>query len=514
MVFYLAHLLVALIVCNYTQAFQFTVNLPDSAQTKIEECIQKSRNSPVIPWQAEMACGHEYYANLGANNLTEEDWAVFETATEEGFGHTPPSFGISARREIRTLSKKEWEIVTDVFRKLYDKGVLQSFGRLHGNAILNVHRGAAFLPWHRVFLAHFEQEMKKINPSVSLPYWDYTIDYDIPQPYDTVMWTPCFFGDNNDTVSTSSFQFLYGAHGAVIARHIAEDCSSSRFINKTDMDRLKGFCRFEDITTGANTTKEKMVHNLEHLHNGVHNYIGGDMGVVQNSAYDPIFWFHHAFIDYIWESYREHQTANCGDIDIESDYRKENDTGRKGILKQGYNDTLFGYHHLKNKDGLWRNWTKVFFNYETQPACGGKCTGEYLYCDDKKRCLSRTTDACKEKSTREKRESEESLVPQISCMSGTKFSGLKGDGRTIDTSKEESAAILKNIRQDILKNIRQEPETEEDRDPSPERFGFVVIGICVGVACTIAVFLIVRLWRNRNKLPTYHQPNIPLTQET
>jgi tyrosinase len=49
-------------------------------------------------------------------------------------------------------------------------------------------------------------------------------------------------------------------------------------------------------------------HNLESLHDSVHDYIGGDMGVVENSAYDPIFWFHHAFIDYIWESFREHQT--------------------------------------------------------------------------------------------------------------------------------------------------------------------------------------------------------------
>jgi hypothetical protein len=63
----------------------------------------------------------------------------------------------------------------------------------------------------------------------------------------------------------------------------------------------------KDITTGADT--EETGHNLETLHDSVHDYIGGDMGVVENSAYDPIFWFHHAFIDYIWESYRGHQTA-------------------------------------------------------------------------------------------------------------------------------------------------------------------------------------------------------------
>ncbi|XP_060569910.1 putative tyrosinase-like protein tyr-3 isoform X4 [Ruditapes philippinarum] len=489
---YLAHLLVALIVCNYTQAaYQFIVNLPDSAQTEIEECIQMSRNSPVIPWQAELACGHEYFAKLGPNDLTDEDSEVFERMTEERFGHTPPSFGISTRREIRTLSEKEWKNVTDVFRKLYETGVLQSFGRLHGKVKLRAHKGGAFLPWHRVFLAHFEQEMKKINPTVSLPYWDYTIDFEIPQPYESVLWTQCYYGENTDTVQSGSFKLMYGAHGTVIARQLAENFYSTRLISKTDMDRLKGFCSFEDITTG--TDKEETDHNLETLHDGVHDYIGGDMGVVENSAYDPIFWFHHAFIDYIWDSYREHQTENCGDIEIESDYRQENDIGWEGIINQGHDDALFGYSHLKNKDGLWRNWTEVFFKYEPQPACGGTCTGEYLYCDEENRCLSRTKNACKEEnSTRKKRESDESLVPQIPCESGTKLRGLRGDGRTIHTSKEECEDILEDLRQG-------KPETEEDTDPLLERLGFVAIGIGVGVACTTAVFLIVRWRRNRSQ---------------
>lgn len=43
------------------------------------------------------------------------------------------------------------------------------------------------------------------------------------------------------------------------------------------------------------------------LHDGVHDWIGGDMGSVTVSAFDPVFYLHHAFIDYIWEKFREHQ---------------------------------------------------------------------------------------------------------------------------------------------------------------------------------------------------------------
>ncbi|XP_060569899.1 putative tyrosinase-like protein tyr-3 isoform X2 [Ruditapes philippinarum] len=502
---YNVRLLLAFVVANYIQAYQFNINLPDSAQSEIEACVNRSRKSPAIQWQAEMACGHEYFARLGPNNLTEDDWAIFKTATDNIFGHTPPSFGISTRREVRTLSEEEWQNVTDVFGELFKAGVLQSFARLHGKAKLRAHKGGAFLPWHRVFLAHFEQEMKKINPSVSLPYWDYTTDYEIPQPYESVLWTPCFFGENNDTVLSGPFKFMYGAHGAIISRRLAENFYSTRLINKADIERLKDFCGYKDITTGA--VKEETDHNLETLHDSVHDYIGGDMGVVENSAYDPIFWFHHAFIDYIWESFREHQTAKCTEIDIESDYRPINDTGWVNIIKQGPEDSMFGYSHLKTKDGLWRNWTDVFYTYEPQPACGGTCTGEYLYCDNKNRCLSRTKEACKKHlQTRNAREvgARDPLVPQIPCESGTPLRGLKGDGRTMETSQAECENILENERDGSIHGGLKQGETKYSCT-ALERFIYVLIGSLV---CVIVSVTTVKIMRLRKQLKHARYDNV------
>ena len=39
---------------------------------------------------------------------------------------------------------------------------------------------------------------------------------------------------------------------------------------------------------------------VEDIHNGVHVWVGGTMGSVGTSAYDPIFWAHHTMIDRIW----------------------------------------------------------------------------------------------------------------------------------------------------------------------------------------------------------------------
>ena len=65
----------------------------------------------------------------------------------------------------------------------------------------------------------------------------------------------------------------------------------------------------QDITTGRQSYAHYLnsSHNLELLHDEVHNWVGGDMGIVQNSAYDPIFYMHHAYIDFIFEEFRQHQ---------------------------------------------------------------------------------------------------------------------------------------------------------------------------------------------------------------
>lgn len=39
---------------------------------------------------------------------------------------------------------------------------------------------------------------------------------------------------------------------------------------------------------------------LENFHDGVHGWVGGDMGDVTVAAYDPVFFAHHCMIDRLW----------------------------------------------------------------------------------------------------------------------------------------------------------------------------------------------------------------------
>ncbi|KAH3859074.1 hypothetical protein DPMN_101720 [Dreissena polymorpha] len=65
----------------------------------------------------------------------------------------------------------------------------------------------------------------------------------------------------------------------------------------------------QNITTGDTPNYYQQENNLDILHDGVHDWVGGDMSHVAFAAYDPLFLMHHAFIDYIWEQFRRQQSS-------------------------------------------------------------------------------------------------------------------------------------------------------------------------------------------------------------
>ena len=64
---------------------------------------------------------------------------------------------------------------------------------------------------------------------------------------------------------------------------------------------------FLDFTTG-----------LEQLHNQVHVWVGGTMGMIPLAAYDPIFWAHHTMIDRLWSIWQQaHPGAGAGTVPLD-----------------------------------------------------------------------------------------------------------------------------------------------------------------------------------------------------
>jgi tyrosinase len=56
------------------------------------------------------------------------------------------------------------------------------------------HMAPAFLPWHRQFLLLLEEQLRTVDPSIAIPYWDWTVD-NTPDSY---VWSDDFMGGNGD----------------------------------------------------------------------------------------------------------------------------------------------------------------------------------------------------------------------------------------------------------------------------------------------------------------------------
>ncbi|HWB70690.1 MAG TPA: tyrosinase family protein, partial [Egibacteraceae bacterium] len=56
------------------------------------------------------------------------------------------------------------------------------------------HGGPAFLPWHREYLRQLEVDLQRIAPTVTLPYWDWTVDRSAGPP----LWADDFMGGGGD----------------------------------------------------------------------------------------------------------------------------------------------------------------------------------------------------------------------------------------------------------------------------------------------------------------------------
>lgn len=104
------------------------------------------------------------------------------------------------------------------------------------------------------------------------------------------------------------------------------------------------------------------------------------MGSTGTAAYDPIFYMHHCFIDYIWEIFRQRQMVVCR-VDPTEDYSDVVMTSREG---HEIDDAMTGMEFYKMKDGLaswWTGGSDPWFTYDDTPICPYCGGSHHLTCD-------------------------------------------------------------------------------------------------------------------------------------
>lgn len=204
------------------------------------------------------------------------------------------------RQGVHDLAAGQIDVFRDTYRQMMaitDNRSFQYFSGLHGapNWYCWHHQQNArsavnmqiFLPWHRAYLYYFEMAMRDRSGDVTLPWWDWTLR----APRQSGL--PAIFAD--PTVGTASnplFSFAIDLPSTnPPIRHATQRVPG-------DPNDLPTQADVDDAL--ARTDWNDFCDALEEVHDRVHGWVSGDMGLVQTSAFDPIFYSHHAMIDRIW----------------------------------------------------------------------------------------------------------------------------------------------------------------------------------------------------------------------
>ena len=144
------------------------------------------------------------------------------------------------RREIRSLSSNDLDAAMDAMytiystseedgQEMYGEGFHNSTYYVkahHFNAAWtdgdHIHEGLGFLPQHMKMTNLFEQGMQVVDASVSLPYWDFTIENDAElgtggTPVGSVMFSPATFG-TLEYPSDETFGYTYAGNSLLDSR--------------------------------------------------------------------------------------------------------------------------------------------------------------------------------------------------------------------------------------------------------------------------------------------------------
>ncbi|XP_061190605.1 tyrosinase-like protein 2, partial [Saccostrea echinata] len=218
----------------------------------------------------------------------------------------------------------------------------------------------------------FESALRQKNKKVALPYWDSLLDNYMdnnPTPSESVVFTEEFLGNGKGIVRTGPFKFWKDVNNCTLRRSLNFNNSGTLMTHNT-IDMIKNDLSVHHMKQII-YNKENNTHTLEGQHNIVHGWVGGMMSVLDDAPRDPVFFLHHAYVDYIWTKFIQKQTT----MNVEEEYEIVGDDIKRHLP----NRTMDCFYWLRNVDGL-KSHLATNVLYEDSPACPDCGHSNYLKC--------------------------------------------------------------------------------------------------------------------------------------
>ncbi|MCM2424236.1 tyrosinase family protein [Streptomyces sp. RKAG293] len=214
-----------------------------------------------------------------------------------------PAAEVVTRPEIRQLSDGQRTRFFNAVKTLKNNNAVNNqynqFVAVHYNNQTAGHGVPAFLPWHREYLRLFEAALQKIDPTVVLPYWDWSRDSQAPER--SVIFSSAYFGGNG---AGSNRCVTSGAFAGWQVRIPNQRCLQRQFNGGSTIGSWYSPGMIENLLNTNRTSYDQFRRAIEGSpHASVHVNIGGDMSQMY-STNDPLDWVHHAFIDLLWAEWQ------------------------------------------------------------------------------------------------------------------------------------------------------------------------------------------------------------------
>jgi tyrosinase len=197
---------------------------------------------------------------------------------------------LSTRVSVDTLSAPALALMRQGYaamQAISDERGFNEIAGIHGIPGHFCHKvDILFLPWHRAYLYHFEQYLRDRVSGTCIPWWDWTSasshKVGIPKAFSDAKDSD---GKPNPLLKFHASFPKQGLNGDTTrAPHAPGDLPTSE-----DVNQVLGLTDYRDFSE-----------QLEGIHNNVHMWVAGSMGVIATAAFDPIFYSHHAMIDRLW----------------------------------------------------------------------------------------------------------------------------------------------------------------------------------------------------------------------
>jgi len=148
------------------------------------------------------------------------------------------------------------------------------------------HHNWLFLPWHREFVWRFEEicRQETQNESFTLPYWNWQKNPQVPAVF-LNQGSPLYHQGRTATASSTIPISISGPQ---------------------EMENILAQMNFLLFGSGSisATSPQNTFASAGPLegtpHDNIHGFVGGDMGYIDTSPRDPIFWMHHNMIECVW----------------------------------------------------------------------------------------------------------------------------------------------------------------------------------------------------------------------